>query len=100
MIEKLTDKKVQLIINNVVRACTDINKLNGTGYKYISLASGFIAHYNLNGFKYAYETSNLRKAILCHQGFNQFKNFRPSDENYEYYTQKAEIYNAIVARIK
>jgi len=92
----ITANKAVLIVKNVVRACDDITKLNGTGYKYINLASGFIAHYNLNGFKDYYERNSLKHDILANSSNNQWLNFRPGDKNYEYYQQKAAIYNRIV----
>jgi hypothetical protein len=92
----LTANQAVLIVKNVVRACEDITKLNGTGYKFINLASGFIAHYNLNGFKDYYERNSLKHDILANSQNNQWLNFRPGDQNYEYYQQKAAIYNRIV----
>ena len=95
-LEKLSDRKVQLIVKNVVRACAEPTKLNGTGYRYINLASGFIAHYNLGGFvSYYVNDADLRSDILANRSNNQYHNFRPGDENYEYYRQKGEIYNMI-----
>jgi hypothetical protein len=95
MLPKKTPRQVTLIVNNVVKACQDIEKLNSTGYKYIHLASGFIAHYNINGFKGYYTGRSLRSDILANQPNNQWHNFKPGQENYEYYHQKGEIYNAI-----
>lgn len=95
-LETLTADHAVRIVKNVVRACDDITKLNGTGYKYINLASGFIAHYNLHGFKDYYERNSLKHDILANAQNNQWLNFRPGDENYEYYQQKAMIYNRIV----
>lgn len=48
------------IVNNIelVFKTGDIQKLNNPSYKFIYLLSGFIAHYNLNGFQSAY--SDLR----------------------------------------
>jgi len=100
MIEPLKEKHCQLIINNIVKACKDIEKLNKTGYNYIYLASGFIAHYNINGFKEYYKTYNLKDDILKFQNENQFNNFHIGQENYDYYKQKQKIYNAICGKIK
>lgn len=92
----MTANQAVLIVKNVVRACEDITKLNGTGYKFINLASGFIAHYNLNGFKDYYERNSLKQDILANADMNAWRNFRPGDNDYEYYQQKAAIYNRIV----
>lgn len=59
MLIPYTEKQKSLIVNNIVKACSDIEKLNGTGYKFIYLANGFIAHYNINGFKDHYSRDDL-----------------------------------------
>jgi len=95
-----TERQKTLIVNNIVRACKDIETLNRTGYKFIYLAQGFIAHYNLYGFRCAYsEPGSLRSDILRNQVANQWRNFRPGDRDYEYYSCKADIYNQIVEKI-
>jgi len=95
-----TERQKTLIVNNVVRACEDIETLNRTGYRFINLAQGFIAHYNLYGFRDAYsEPGLLRSDILENQIANKWRNFRPGDENYEYYSCRADIYNRIVEKI-
>lgn len=100
MIEAITEKQKTLIVNNIVRACDDIEKLNGTGYKYIYLASGFIAHYNLNGFKGYYTGSSLADDILAHENSNKWLNFREGDQNYLYYKSKADIYQRICSKLR
>ena len=110
MLKLKTERQVKLIVNNVVRACADITKLNKTGYNYIYVCSGFIAHYNRHGFMDFYSMSevdkkfgvgrSLREHILCNQQNNQWGNFRVGDRDYEYYLQKSEIYNAICKKIK
>ena len=101
--EAYTTKQQQLIVNNVVAACRDISKLNNTGDKFISGCSGFIAHYDLNGFKSYYNDqwghhcdNNLKADIFEYFRFNQWANFQPTDCNYAYYMSKKAIYNAIV----
>jgi len=91
-----TERQATLIVNNVVRACSDITKLNGTGYKFINLASGFIAHYNRYGFIDHYSRYSLRNDIVRNAEMNLWLNFRPGDKNYEYYKSKADIYARIV----
>lgn len=97
--DAITEKQKTLIINNIVKACDDIEKLNGTGYKYIYLASGFIAHYNLNGFKGHYSGSSLADDILRNASANKWLNFREGDRDYLYYKSKADIYSRIVAKL-
>lgn len=97
--EKLTEQQVKLIVNNVVRACQDINKLNNTGYKFLYVASGFIAHYNLSGFIDYYSQNSLKADIIEHMYMNRWENFSPGDRDYEYYHQKADIYKKIIEGI-
>jgi len=103
MIPAITEKQKSLIVNNIVKACDDIHKLNGTGYKYIYLASGFIAHYNINGFKANYDLVDcgysLADAILANAAANRWDNFNPGNDNYEYYKSKADVYKRIVDKL-
>jgi hypothetical protein len=97
--EAITEKQKSLIVNNIVKACDDIEKLNGTGYKYIYLASGFIAHYNINGFKGHYSSNDLAMDILRNADSNRWNNFREGDANYHYYKSKADVYKRIVDKL-
>ena len=45
----LTERQKTLIVNNVVKAVKNIDSLNQTGYRFLYLSSGFIAHYDLHG---------------------------------------------------
>lgn len=94
--EALTLKQQQLIVKNVLAACKDIRKLNGTGYKFIYLAGGFIAHYNLMGFKDNYSDGTLSQDIKVCAHMNQFENFRDGEENAAYYHSKRDTYNSIL----
>jgi hypothetical protein len=89
-------EKQRLIVKNVLAACSDIERLNGTGYGFLYLASGFIAHYNINGFKAFYTDMDLRTDILSNEKANMWYNFRPSDSNYAYYMAKRDVYLAIL----
>lgn len=100
MITPLTERQKTLIVNNLVAACKDINKLNRTGYGFIYQASGFIAHYDLGGFIAAYSDGYLTKAILDNERFNMWNNFHEGDDNYEYYMSKKDVYQRLVAKLK
>ena len=100
MMDAITEKQKSLIVNNIVRACDDIEKLNGTGYKYIYLANGFIAHYNLHGFKCHYSGHDLTRDILSNADSNRWSNFREGDRDYAYYKSKADMYSRIVAQLR
>jgi hypothetical protein len=76
-IKPLTERQQTLIVNNVVKATKDISKLNKIGYKFINLASGFIAHYNLYGFIDYYMNHDLEEDILRNKNANMWDNFRP-----------------------
>jgi hypothetical protein len=72
---------VKAIVNNVklVFKTRDINKLNGTAYRFITLYHGFIAHYDLGGFRNTYQglLTQLAKNLLTSEGYS-------SDMNYNY----------------
>lgn len=97
-----TPRQVSLIVNNIVAACGDIEKLNRTGYNWIMQAQGFIAHHNLWGFRDAYSApGSLAHDILRNSSINQWNNFHPADRDYaSYMMQKRDIYNRIVAEIQ
>ena len=99
-LQPLSDSKVKSIIRNILAACKNITKLNDTGYSYINLASGFIAHYDLNGFIAYYSSHSLADDILANAVQNKWDNFRPGDQNYDYYHQKGKIYSKIVASLR
>jgi hypothetical protein len=91
-----TEAQQKRIAGNIVKACKDINKLSPEGYKFISLACGFIAHYNRAGFIEHYSRHSLRDAIERNARPNQWHNFTPTDRGYAYYMSKREIYNRIL----
>jgi hypothetical protein len=98
-IAPLTERQKTLVVNNIVRACADITKLNRTGYNFLYLAQGFIAHYNVYGFIDYYSRNDLRTDILRNTKWNMWDNFRPGDRDYDYYMTKAEIYRRVVTAI-
>lgn len=95
----LTERQKTLIVSNIVKACKNIDNLNKTGYNYIYNCSGFIAHYDLYGFIASYTGESLKRDIISYAGQNQWRNFRPGEQNYEYYMSKADVYNRILAEI-
>ncbi len=97
--EALTERQKALIVSNLVKAVKNIDNLSRTGYKYIYLCSGFIAHYDLYGFIASYSGESLKRDILSYAGQNQWRNFCPGDRDYEYYMSKADVYNRIVHAI-
>ena len=96
----LTQRQQDLIVSNVVKACKDITLLNKQSYKFLSLASGFIAHYDHYGFIDFYSGCvSLKNDIIGFAGQNQWNNFRPGERDYEYYMSKADVYNRILEEI-
>ena len=94
-----TPRQVQLIVSSFrnVFQQNEISKLTKAAYKFIYLASGFIAHYDLYGFRGHYaDVESLKEEILRNQRMNQWNNFRPGERDYDYYMQKKAIYNMIV----
>ena len=96
MLTPYTERQKTMIVNNVIKAVKDPEKLSKQGYKYLYLCSGFIAHYNHAGFIGHYRWNSLRGDILHFADWNEWRNFKPGDQNYEYYKSKADIYNRIV----
>lgn len=94
--EALSVKDQDLIAKNIVAACDNIEKLNKKAYDFLNVCSGFIAHYNLNGFKDYYEDNSLAADILENEVSNQFRNFAPGEKNYDYYMAKRDTYNKII----
>lgn len=94
-----TASQVTLIVDNVVKAFDDINALNKQGYDFINRSNGFIAHYNLHGFIDHYSGyDTLKEDMVQFMWMNQWNNFSPRDQDYDYYMQKKEIYNAILTK--
>ena len=94
----LTLRQTDLIVSSIrkVFETNDINYLSSSAYKFLNLSSGFIAHYNLYGFRDAYDNVNDLKAQLAQSYcYNQWSNFRPDERDYHYMMQKKEIYNRI-----
>lgn len=79
----LTTREKQLISKNILAAYKDITKLNKRGYDFINVASGFIAHYNLEGFKAYYSEHSLQKDIESNAKANQWNNFRKGEGYYD-----------------
>jgi hypothetical protein len=95
----LTTREKQLISKNILAACKDINKLNKRGYDFINVASGFIAHYDINGFKAYYSEHSLQADIERNAKPNQWNNFRKGEGYYDYYMAKRDCYNMILGGI-
>ena len=95
----LTERQKTLIVNNVIKAVKNIDNLNKTGYNFLYLASGFIAHYNLYGFIASYTGQSLKRDIISFAGQNQWNNFRPGERDYDYYMAKKDVYNRILKEI-
>ena len=102
MLNLISEKEVKSIVKSVSSAINsgDINKLTKAGYDYLYPCSGFIAHYNIHGFKCHYQnTDDLKNDLIRYKDQNQWNNFSPRDKDYRYYWQKREIYNYILKNI-
>jgi len=90
---------------NLVLKTGDINKLNKPTYTHISLMSGFIAHYDLHGFRGYYEcTSDLIRDLANSADFrNPEREIRDpwfaKEYGKEYCQSKANFYNGVVTLI-
>ena len=99
MLTPYTERQKAMIANNIIKACKDITKLNKQAYKFLYLCSGFIAHYNHQGFIATYEDGSLKDDILRNVYQNQWYNFREGERDYEYMMSKKDIYNRVVEKI-
>jgi hypothetical protein len=98
--ELKTLRQTDLIVSSIrkVFETNDINHLSSSAYKFLSLSSGFIAHYNLFGFRDAYaNVHDLKRELAQNYNSNQWSNFRSGERDYDYMMQKKEIYNRICA---
>jgi hypothetical protein len=95
-IEPISVSQQSKIAKNVIAACKDISKLNKTGYNFVYLCPGFIAHYNLHGFIDYYSENSLAEDILRNRSINMWGNFAPHEQNYEYYMSKKAVYMQIL----
>ncbi|CAB4222524.1 hypothetical protein UFOVP1655_123 [uncultured Caudovirales phage] len=95
----LTERQKVIIVNNIVSATKDIKNLTNSGYNFIYLASGFIAHYNLYGFRDNYTGKTLKEDIISNKNSNMWNNFRPHESNYDYYMSKKDVYVRILEQI-
>lgn len=98
-----TPNQVRLIVLSFrnVFAHNEISKLTKSAYNYIYLCSGFIAHYDVWGFRGHYaDVESLKRDILRNLRANQWSNFRPGEKDYEYYMQKRDIYNMIAEEVE
>jgi hypothetical protein len=95
----LTERQKALIVSNVVKATKNIDNLSKTGYNFVYLCSGFIAHYDLYGFIASYTGASLKRDLISYAGQNQWNNFRPGERDYAYMMAKKDVYNRIIAQI-
>lgn len=96
--ELKTLRQTDLIVSSIrkVFQTEDINNLTKSAYDFLNLSSGFIAHFNLYGFRDAYANVNdLKRQLANNYCANQWNNFTPRDKDYEYMMQKKEIYNRV-----
>jgi hypothetical protein len=100
--ESISPRQKSLIVNSFKRVFStgNIDHLTSSAYRYIYLASGFIAHYDLHGFRDAYRNvEDLKRNIKQNASNNMWGNFSPADRDYEYYQSKADVYRSILSLI-
>ena len=101
MLKPITPRQQDAIVKNVIAACNNISKLNKAGYNFLYLASGFIAHYDIEGFKSYYDTDgDLIQDLYQFAPMNQWSNFRVGERNYDYYMSRKQVYNKIMACLR
>jgi hypothetical protein len=97
--EAINTKTQALIIKNIVAACGNIEKLNKRGYDFLKGCAGFIAHYDLEGFKDYYRDNSLVADIEANYAQNQWRNFKEGERFADFYHSKRDIYNAILGNL-
>ncbi len=98
-----TNRQADLIVSSLrkVFQTDDVQHLTKSAYNFLYQCSGFIAHYNLYGFRDEYANVNdLKRAIARNYGANQWRNFQPGQRDYEYYMEKRDIYNRIAGLVE
>jgi hypothetical protein len=94
-------EEARKIIRDCVKAAKEIRSMTDRAYKFLYLADGFIAHCDKQGFaEYYEEPGSLKKDIFDYQRENQYRNFGPEDEDYDYFMQKKKIYHTICDCLK
>ena len=100
MLIPLTEMQQTRIVNNIrnVLETKDIENLSKQSYYYISVCSGFIAHYDLYGFRdYYYDTDQLARDIVDNDGWNSDRsNFMKGDKYFEYQHTNGKVYKQLV----
>lgn len=100
----ITQKQASTIANNIAKVIKkqDMDLLSSAAYKYISIQSGFIAHYNLQGFRDYYQNDVMQFAhdILDNKNISSRTNYRQDHKDYEYYKSKADTYLLICQQIE
>jgi hypothetical protein len=102
MLEPVKDRKANSIINNLVMVIKtgNMNSLSIDAYHFIITAIGFIAHYNIDGFREYYDkAARLKNDIIVFQKDNQWSNFHEGEDGYAYYMQRKMIYNKVCEAI-
>jgi len=87
---------------NVLAAFKDIEKLNKSGYNFLYLLCGFIAHYNYYGFIQYYRDHSLKQDFLDSSDVKRSRRFISDPfftehEQSEYYRNRYEIIELIKA---
>jgi hypothetical protein len=95
-LEPFSVEEERRIIRDCVEAANNIDNLTDKAYRFLKHSIGFIPHYNRLGFMMCYrEPGSLKRDILEFQYQNQWGDFRPGEQEYEYYMQQKNIYNKI-----
>ncbi len=99
----LTENQVKTVINSFRRVfqASEILELKKPAFDFLITCSGFTEERYYGNFlkKYA-NVLDLAREILQNQSRNSTKDILPSDENYELFVQRENIYNKIVEFVK
>ena len=105
-LQPITQKQSTLIAKNIAKVIkkNDMDLLSKSSYNYISICSGFIAHYNLQGFKDHYSSDasvlDFYNDIIDSKSMSGRTNYNVGEKNYEYYKSKADTYLLICQELE
>ena len=98
----VTIEQCNSIVENVVAACDDVDKLDDMGYQFLCSCGGFCAHRDIDGFKEHYKTfPQMRHDLYKYEPFvTGFNSWNQKQESLLYHRSKKYIYSKIMAVLR
>lgn len=98
MLQPMSDNEVKNLVNNfrLMFKTKDITRMSRGAYNFLTFLGGFIAHYNQRGFIEHYGDVYVLAEDIIFNKRNAMTNYTPGEKDYEYYKQKAAIYQQVL----